>query len=168
MAVVSVCRSEIDKPLSGRELLRARREANKHSERSARGDRASRRTPQMNRRKGSGDRPTAMELLDKYAETQDKLRSFIIKSTVSLRKERKGNAGKGILKNELRCDGERVCARNHWGNPPEKSYRSDTYDGYNYVLFKGEKLWISRGDDACGRAHYNIRISCCGEEVRGY
>ncbi|MHC4334368.1 MAG: hypothetical protein ACYSUV_11545 [Planctomycetota bacterium] len=127
------------------------------------------RTARRRARSRSEDHPTAMELLDKYAETQEKLRSFIIKSTVSLKKERKpGKAGKGVLMNELRCDGERVCLRSHWGSPPEESYRSDTYDGYNYITFNGAKFWMSRGDDARRNAHNNICIGCGGEEVRGY
>ncbi|MHC4475306.1 MAG: hypothetical protein ACYTEL_06665 [Planctomycetota bacterium] len=167
--VVPLCGAASEKPISGRELLRAMRRGDRRSERPARADRAARRMPQTNRRKGDGSRPTAMELLDKYAETQDKLRSFIIKSTVLLEKKTTpGKGGKAIFKNELRCDGERVCLRSHYTNIKGSFYRSDTYDGYNYVLFKHGNFWMCRGDDARRRAHECIRISCCGEEVRGY
>jgi hypothetical protein len=147
--------------------------------------RTAQRATRTSRRQNDRKHPTAIELLDKYAQTQDKLQSFIIKSTVSLKKERKpGKAGKALLKNELRFDGERLCLRSHWSNIKGSFYQSRTYDGYNYIVFRGGKFWMRRGDDAPRAAHASIRIGrgddarrdahaaivigCCGEEVRGY
>jgi hypothetical protein len=65
--------------LSGRELLRARRETNSRSERPARSERAAYQSSRTAQGRGDENRPTALSLLDKYTQTQDKLQSFIIK-----------------------------------------------------------------------------------------
>jgi hypothetical protein len=88
-------------------------------------------------------KPSAFELLDKYTETQDKLKSCIIKYDVSLDFDYLIGKEKGERKHpeacELRFDENRICVREYmWGDvhplwrdiPKENPmYRSSLYDG---------------------------------------
>jgi len=65
--------------LSGRRLLRAGRQTNRRSETPARSETAAYQSSRTAQGRGDKNRPTALSLLDKYAQTQDKLQSFIIK-----------------------------------------------------------------------------------------
>jgi hypothetical protein len=102
-------------------------------------------------------RPSASELLDKYAETQDKLKSFILKfevdgiegSTSFLRLLRHIGKGKAGSFTEIRFDGRRV--RRHcrlWGHigmkpeftpKNEAKYQSRLWDGKTFFQYdKGD------------------------------
>ncbi len=111
--------------------------------------------------------PTTVQLLDKYAETQDKLNSFIIKgqtakessinvrltSPVPTRADTKTHRSW-----EVRFDGQRVNSRvSIWGNAtsptdwvPESSpaYKSNLWDNQDYWRY-------SRGPTGLGRAVIN-------------
>jgi len=94
--------------------------------------------------------PTAFELLDKYTETQNKLKSFILKAQTS-RKGKSSTAAMGKFSTdysyeyELRFDGKRASLRRYiWGKPnstlnltkDEALYKSRLWDGetsFNYV-----------------------------------
>ncbi|MHC4694607.1 MAG: hypothetical protein ACYS67_17850 [Planctomycetota bacterium] len=95
-------------------------------------------------------RPTAFELLDKYAEIQNKLKSFILKAQ-ALRKGKSSTLATGKFSThysyeyELRFDGNRASLRrNMWGKPnatlnltkDEALYQSRLWDGetsFRYV-----------------------------------
>jgi len=113
-AVGPVCWSRTDHTLSGRELLRVRREINRRSERPAPQSTRADRTTGTSRRTGHRNHPTAKDLLDKYAQTQDKLQSFIIKSRASVESmisSRSRKPDRSITESEFRFDGERMCLR---------------------------------------------------------
>ncbi len=88
-------------------------------------------------------RPTSFELLDKYAETQNKLKSFILKAKTSRRGKTSTRAmgkfsGEYFYEYELRFDGKRASVRrNIWGRPnsrlnltkDEALYKSGLWDG---------------------------------------
>ena len=110
--------------------------------------------------------PTVAELLNKYAETQDKLKSFILKfevegiegSTSFLRSLRHVGKGKAGSFTEIRFDGKRVSRRNRlWGHigmqpeftPKNKAkYQSSLWDGKTF--FQYDKVDISQRG---GRLH---------------
>ena len=96
--------------------------------------------------------PTAFELLDRYAETQDKLQSFIIKSesTTIINGYMKGgihraNRLKEYTFTDLRFDGDRISLRtDRWGEglrstgPVSRdmaNYRRALWDGKSYSLY---------------------------------
>jgi len=93
--------------------------------------------------------PTAPELLDKYAETQNKLKSFILKAQTS-RKGKSSTAARGKFsidysyEYELRFDGNRAnVRRNIWGKlnarlnmtKDEALYRSNLWDGETFFRY---------------------------------
>lgn len=103
--------------------------------------------------------PSALELLDKYAETQDRLQSFIYKSKSSYESHNslpayKKCSGKKTEFYELRYDGNRTSARyQKWGNvggiyftKEDPTYISWLWDGENYIKYstpdKGRDLGI--------------------------
>ena len=97
----------------------------------------------------AAEHPTPFELLDKYKETQNKLKSFILKAQTS----RKGNSstkrggkfsGDYSYEYELRSDGSRFrVRRNIWGRPnailnltkDEALYRSRLWDGETFFRY---------------------------------
>lgn len=94
---------------------------------------------------------TAQSLLDKYAQTQAKLRtSYISKeediseaevSLASQSQYRKGVKYKSIYKMELRSDSENYYSSDkHWGDNPNNPTGKETEDqvAYNDVLWNGE------------------------------
>ncbi|HIJ53717.1 MAG TPA: hypothetical protein HPP66_11265 [Planctomycetes bacterium] len=109
----------------------------------------------------AGKNPTALELLGKYTETQDKLQSFIVKyehttyqasTSLSGRLPRlgKGQAG-GFY--EFRFDGKRRkkldCMWGHVGMSPEftprdkAKYRSRLWDGETFFQYGGQEKHAS-------------------------
>ena len=92
----------------------------------------------------AAERPTAFDLLDKYAETQDKLQSYIIKSEVTS-EAHSSRLGKGLYYNsiEMRYDGNRNKSIGRcWGKvnagmPPipkdEAIYTSFLWDGKTFL-----------------------------------
>ncbi|NIP26959.1 MAG: hypothetical protein GWN67_21925, partial [Phycisphaerae bacterium] len=93
--------------------------------------------------------PTAVELLNKYAETQNKLKSFILKAQTS-RRGKSSTAARGKFSTdysyeyELRSDGSRFrVRRNIWGRPnailnltkDEALYRSRLWDGETFFRY---------------------------------
>lgn len=108
--------------------------------------------------------PTAFELLDKYAETQDKLQSFILKGACSTDYVDFFMRGKNKAHEafEVRLDGNQFSLRKQiWGNlyysplkfiPKDKPvYQSFTWDGQTYFQYGGRSrlwaptLWQSHG-----------------------
>jgi len=110
--------------------------------------------PVCSARSGRGKaKPVPMsvsDLLDKYAETQDRLQSIILKSesrgTKSCYRIEAGTVFYSFCSQELRYDGKRICVRaNHWGqlslqiNAPKQQpqYMSTLWDGkktYHYII----------------------------------
>jgi hypothetical protein len=99
--------------------------------------------------KGKPKHPTVSELLDKYAETLGKLKSFILKAQTS-RKGKSSTRAMGKFSTdysyeyELRFDGNRASVRrNMWGKPnatlnltkDEALYRSRLWDGETYFRY---------------------------------
>ncbi|MBL7152539.1 MAG: hypothetical protein ISS79_02390 [Phycisphaerae bacterium] len=106
VVTVPVCWAGSDKLLSARELLKTMREKDRQAAQRS----GTRHTP------ANKSHPSVSELLDKYAETQDKLQSLIIKSETSTygastsafgRLPRIPKGGSGGF-HELRFDGKRV------------------------------------------------------------
>jgi len=93
--------------------------------------------------------PTALELLDKYAETQDKLKSFIIKSETS---SESGSSlfgrgkQKGSSATELRSDGERSCRLSRHSKG-QAAFRRCLWDGQTEFLHTPRALRIGTGDE---------------------
>lgn len=132
----------------------------------------------------AAEHPAALELLDRYAETQDKLRSsFIIKSEATgiINGYMKGGAhrAKDMKRSsftELRFDGDRICNRiRTWGdNLPKTSYMSSLWDGnccsrytrwYSGIPDHG-RIFIGKvGDDT--RKKGMIPIGYGGHEILG-
>jgi len=90
----------------------------------------------------------ALDLLDKYSKTQDRLQSFIIKSKDSSTNDTSlgnGEKEKSYYSTELCFDGNRIRFRNHlWGNfavgrdniPEDKAqYQSFLWDGKDYFQY---------------------------------
>jgi hypothetical protein len=94
--------------------------------------------------------PSVSELLDKYKENQDRLKSYIIKAAVwtdyELRKD--GQDGKGKIHNEieLRLDGSRrrICCRERfWMDEPWQGHNTPKdKPAYRSVLCEGE-VWLN-------------------------
>lgn len=93
----------------------------------------------------------ALELLDKYAETQDKLKSFIARSysrlnyNNNLPSERYKNLSinvcgktKGVAANELRSDGKRISFRHNWYDGME-SWDKDELEQFTAEYFNKRK-----------------------------
>ena len=120
-----------------------------------------------------GKRPTVSELLHKYAETHDKLRSFIVKAQITNRAYGGGGMYPKGTKTvfhktvELRTDGERCkLIQRRWGhvnkhrpNVPKENatYTSKLWDGNFYYQFsksiqpgKPGRVFITRGNDPDG------------------
>jgi hypothetical protein len=189
LAAVPVCWCAQDDVLSGRELLRAMREGDGRNDRRAPGDKATKRTAKTSRRKGDGNRPSAMELLDKYAATQAELQSFTIKSwslhdfhaTTSGGRTRK----KTLTVNELRFDGERIFRRyGYYYNDEIKIGRTGTprpktklpgkimirvYDGKCFIVFKrGDKFLRIQRENAREHASDILDGHFGSREIMGY
>jgi len=105
-------------------------------------------------RSRSENHPTALELLDKYAETQDKLKSVIIKGETHYPSfDIRANGRKTVYEPrsafEFRSDGKRACLRQReWGRIGGRNvkkedpwYRSCLWDGKYYYRYGG-RLWI--------------------------
>jgi len=158
----SLCRGGNDDALSGRELLRAVREK----------DRLAAKPPwqsRTNRSKADKEHPTAMDLLDKFAATQQELRSFTAKSDVL--REGRGTFSKNVILREhssfdSRVDETRVCVRSYiWGDVNPKMhltkdkayYQSHLWDGKDFYQYnrariknessKGNLLLTPSGED---------------------
>jgi hypothetical protein len=101
------------------------------------------------RSKTKPKRPTAFELLDRYAEIQNKLKSFILKAQTS-RKGKSSTLAMGKFsadysyEYELRFDGNRASLhRNLWGKPnatlnltkDEALYQSRLWDGETFFNY---------------------------------
>jgi len=136
-------------------------------------------------------RAEALELLDKYAETQDKLQSYIIKSEIRNYEASStvpgtlsyvsGREAGGALA-EVRFDGRRACKRGRkWGHvglslhftPKEQAqYRSFLWDGrvffrHNYPCRTNERfgsVFIDeyRGRPQEGQQHVDLTYSLLG------
>jgi len=94
----------------------------------------------------AADTPTAAELLNRYAETQDKIqRSFLIKfeassvhSGVVFGGSLRANNQKTSLSGELRLDGARICYRYYrWGQIEQKRLVSKENASYYSYLWDG-------------------------------
>jgi hypothetical protein len=123
-----------------------------------------------------------MELLDKYAETQDKLKSVIIKSEDLVESRgtngRRRTGGRGSVLTELRLDAERMRLRHDGyktlsaGRAPrdESRYSSVTYDGSNCFQYRGgDEITIYRDPDrALSYASSAMGVGYFGKEVMGY
>ena len=92
------------------------------------------------------NRAKALELLDKYAQTQDKLKSFIVKYETIVKG---GGTRHGVYKKaekhttiELRTDGKRFKRiRRQWGNIPSIpwiKFVPETKATYSFYLWDGE------------------------------
>jgi len=93
--------------------------------------------------------PTATELMNKYTETQGKLKSCIIKYDVSIDSDYLFAGQKGGRKHpktcELRFDKNRICLREYmwgdvhplWRDVPKENpmYRSSLHDGKEYISY---------------------------------
>lgn len=138
------------------------------------------------------EHPSVAELLDKYAETQDKLQSFIIKAEASTLINGLVHGGKLRANNkkdfgsyELRYDGERIfSAHKRWGDgdtvtgPIPKdapTYSSALWDGRTYSRYgmdprrtsDHDRLYIRRKDKAITAAKSVIPIGYDGHEMLG-
>jgi hypothetical protein len=112
-------------------------------------------------RRAKEKHPTAYELLDKYAESQDKLKSFIVKFERSRYQARSSMSGQlprlgpseptGL--NEVRFDGKRrkwlFCMWGHVGMSPEftpkerAKYGSRLWDGETFFQYGGQEKHAS-------------------------
>jgi hypothetical protein len=112
------------------------------------------RTARAGRTRDNSSHPTAVELLDKYAQTQDKLKSVIIKSEISEQgySPRSGRVGQFVF-SELRLDGERNCLRtrkhvNPRGLPIGEDHRwVRLWDGQTYFGLDPSDLRIRTGEE---------------------
>jgi hypothetical protein len=104
--------------------------------------------------------PTAMELLEKYAETQKKLQSsFIIKSeSITDNPKKTGQVS------ETRYDGSRIFwVERHWGTTSfygEKEHlNTKDKPGYLFYMFDGQHAYSHfRGSDRTGKVLINSEI----------
>ncbi|MHC4575511.1 MAG: hypothetical protein ACYS76_15540, partial [Planctomycetota bacterium] len=149
VTVLPACRIKADDVLSGSQLLRAMRQTNRSSERRAPRRGGAHRTPHTNRRKGDAKHPTAIELLDKYAQGQDKIKSIIVKGQYSNEWfSAKGGArigGKTRRAFEFRSDGKRRYLHlAKWGYinsrlpnvaRPDAQHLIRLYDGKSYISY---------------------------------
>ncbi|MFH1716001.1 MAG: hypothetical protein ABIF19_01510 [Planctomycetota bacterium] len=139
---VPVCWAGSDKPLSGRELLKMMR----GKDRQPAQRRGTRDTP------ANKSHPSASELLDKFAETQDKLRSYIIKSESwsefslqTLGRKRRIDCICEVRYDGTQKQGNRVKLRKlTWGRVGTRDvpkddpvYTSWLWDGENYMRYSG-------------------------------
>ncbi|HUW18603.1 MAG TPA: hypothetical protein VMW16_04810 [Sedimentisphaerales bacterium] len=174
---VPVCWASDEGVLSGRELLRAVREKDGEAEPATQGGGS---------RGGSVDKenPTAAELLQKFAATQDKLRSFITKTEVVTESY---TSQFGIHRTyelgELRSDGERnFYSYKKWGEigsrtipKAEPIYTSHLYDGQqtlrNSRIPSGEYpafVMIARGDYLRDTVRKDSIVMGPGQSLMGY
>ncbi len=137
--------------------------------------------------------PTAFELLDKYAETQDRLQSIILKSEYREAKScyriEAGTVFYSFCSQELRYDGKRICVRaNHWGqltlqiNAPKQQpqYVSTLWDGktkYQYIIGSASVKEKVKGYNPSGtcsiyqpikRNQTETTLSCSDVHIFGY
>ncbi|MHC4474249.1 MAG: hypothetical protein ACYTEL_01305 [Planctomycetota bacterium] len=98
-------------------------------------------------RQADKKRPNALELLDKYAETQGKLRSFIAKGGALHKGFSSGMLagkpwrGRYFVDYEARCDGRRASFRSYiWGrvNSHPQGYYPEDKPAYQSALWDGE------------------------------
>ena len=140
--------------------------------------RMAQRTSRAARRQNDGRHPTAIEMLDKYAQAQDKLKSVIIKSEISDQgySPRRGQAEQFVF-SELRLDGERSCLRtrkhkklNSRGVPIDEGYCwVRLWDGQTYFGLDPSHLRIRTGKE--GRDYADETVGGPGNrghEVMGY
>ncbi|MFH1715999.1 MAG: hypothetical protein ABIF19_01500 [Planctomycetota bacterium] len=139
---VPVCWAGSDKPFSGRELLKMMRGKDRQpAQRSG-----TRHTP------ANKSHPSASDLLDKFAETQDKVQSFIAKSECST-KVYTFSDNKPEYQHysafDGRVDEKRACVRSYsWGdiNPrmhltkDKAYYASHLWDGKDYYAYNKAKI----------------------------
>ena len=136
--------------LSGRELLRAVRDSSPtHGEKL----------------------PTVTELLDKYAETQDKLKSFVITNETTMKgatnhpitpSALKGKIRYSVSSSEFCYDGNRMSTRLHrWLNltslPDKPLSKGHSSYNYNRYLWDGKFAWsyTAGAGDHIGRVSIN-------------
>jgi len=132
------------------------------------------------RSKGKPKYPTAFELLDKFAETQDKLKSFIINSESSIEADNSFRIGIGksgrlceVRYDGNRADGNRVKLCEHlWGQVGNQfipkdapMYRSWLWDGENYMRYTGPSKKKVGADNRLGKVH--PYMSGAGEIKKG-
>ena len=167
VVTVPVCWAGSDKPLSGRELLKMMRGKDRQpAQRSG-----------TRHRPANKSHPSVSELLDKFAETQDKLQSLIIKfetstygasSSVFGQLPRIPKGGTGSF-HELRFDGKRVywhsCMWGHIGMRPEFTPRDKPvrgirlWDGkvfFRYSPFGTVKIYHYKNNVEKGQNIYKI------------
>jgi len=112
--------------------------------------------------------PAAFELLDKYAETQDKLKSYIIKSESSIEVDNSFRIGIGksgrlceVRYDGNRADGNRVKLCEYlWGQVGKQlvpkdapMYRSWLWDGENYMRYTGPSKKKGKAANRFGKVH---------------
>jgi hypothetical protein len=129
--------------------MHAMRDPGRRSRQPVARDRAAYRTSRTSRREGDRKPPTATELLDKYAQAQDKIKSIIVKGQYSSEWfHAKGGAkygGKTRRAFEFRSDGRRRYFHSaKWGyiNPrlpnvarPDARHLIQLYDGKSYIKY---------------------------------
>ncbi|MBC8218503.1 MAG: hypothetical protein H8E73_08565, partial [Planctomycetes bacterium] len=140
------------------------------------------------RSKGKLKHPTALELLDKYAETQNKVQSFIAETVslgefVSSNPEYKGEKRYYRILSEIRSDGEREYALSYtWNNissPGEVKSKhealslSNLWDGklsFSYVRDtrsdRGEVIINRSAKKPPHRRRYAAMGYLCGDDIR--
>lgn len=131
------------------------------------------------------DRPSVLELLDKYAETQDKLKSFILKCEDSW--EMKPSEVPGVIKHyresEVRFDGNRFSMHQHqWGGnlhspysvpKDDNRYLDELWDGKRWLTYvktnRGADKDILTFNDASGDNTKDIFSGMYhGSPIRGF
>ena len=105
-------------------------------------------------------RPSVAKLTDKFQETQDKLRSFIIKEIVTLDADNsvKRGHGKNTKSYEFRSDGSRHSSRcTMWGEGVGIGFTPKDNPRYRSFLFDGEShiRYTKSGKYPLGRAMIN-------------
>ncbi|MHC4704444.1 MAG: LamG-like jellyroll fold domain-containing protein [Planctomycetota bacterium] len=134
------------------------------------------RTARAGRTRDNNNHPTATELLDKYAQTQDKPKSVIIKSEISEQGHypRVGRVGQFAF-SELRLDGDRSCLRirkhvNPRGLPIGEAYCwVRLWDGHTYFGLDPSDLRIRTGEEGRDFALDTVGgPGNRGHEVMGY
>ena len=157
---LSVCSAGSDKPLSGRELLKTMRRKDRQPAQSS----GTRHTPP------NKSHPSVSELLDKFAETQDKLQSYIIKSESwsdfnlkTLGRKRRISRICEVRYDGTQKQGNRVkLCKLMWGRVGSRDvskdapvYTSWLWDGENYMRYSG----VPKG---------NAKRDVCPGKVRPY
>lgn len=125
------------------------------------------------RRTDKQNRAKALKLLDKYAETQDKLKSYILKAAVwtdyEHRKDGQDGKGKIHAEIELRFDGSRRrlrCRQRWWHDEGHNTPRDRP--GYRSSLCEGDVGldYVTGSENKPGTVHFRIGKSIVEEMFR--